>query len=97
MHHIIRKGYETMKKWELYVIPNSREAYLNLRARVTVPGTKTEGKKEKRLILNFIDSLQFMSASLSDLIKNCPNLSLTSTLPGSMSVKMEKVYFHIII
>ena len=61
---------------------------------VPVHTIEKKGKKEKRLLLNFIDSLQFMSASLCDLVKNCPNLPLTiSTLPGSTEVKNGKGVF----
>ena len=93
-HHIIRVGTETMKEWELKVIPNTRESYLNMRARVPVPGSK-EGKmkKERRLILNFIDSLQFLSASLASLVNNCPSLPLTMTLTGSIEIKSGKGVF----
>ena len=93
-HHIICIGAEKMTKWELAVIPTTKETYLNMRARVPIPGSKVGTmKKERRLVLNFIDSLQFLSASLSSLAQNCPVLSLTSTLPGSTEVKSGKGIF----
>ena len=56
MHHIISCGSETKEKCRLNVIPNSKEAYLNLRAKVPVPGNKkVDGKEDKKLTLNFID------------------------------------------
>ena len=93
-HHVVRVGAVSMKAWELHVIPNTKESYLNMRARVPIPGSKQGSmKKEKRLVLNFIDSLQFLSASLASLVKNCPTLPLTMALPGSADVKSGKGVF----
>ena len=93
-HHIVRVGSEAMKKWELGIIPTTREAYLNMRARVIISNTK-EGnmKKDKRLVLNFIDSFQFLSSSLAALVSSCTTLPLTMNLPGSSEIKCGKGVF----
>ena len=83
-----------MTQWELNIIPTTKEAYLNMRARVPIPGSKeSKMKKEKKIILNFIDSLQFLSSSLASLVAICPSLPLTTSLPGSQEIKSGKGVF----
>lgn len=92
-HFLIKYGSKTMKekKWELNIIPSTREQYLNIRARVKVPGTaRKEGLKDASVQLNFIDSLQFLSSSLASLAANCPDLRYTNNLPVSDEIKKGK-------
>jgi hypothetical protein len=88
----VREGVSTRPHWELQVIATTSESYLNLRAKW---GNKEEGRRG----VNFIDSLQFLHASLANLVKQCPNLPLTDSLPWSTSVTKAKgifpySYFH---
>ena len=84
-HHIIKEGVGYFPEWQLSVIPTTKEGYLSIKC--------SFGNKDARTHLQFIDSLQFLSASLATLVSNCPSLSLTSTLPGSMEIKNGKGIF----
>jgi hypothetical protein len=92
MHHLIKSGAPLMKskKWEVNIIPSTRETYLNMRVNIPIPGTGREGKKDKTVHLNFIDSLQFLSSSLANLASICPNLYYTNQLPVSDVIKKGK-------
>ena len=79
-HHIVKEGVGYFPSWNLSVIPITKEGYLSL---------KCSFGKDKGT-LQFIDSLQFLSASLATLVRNCPSLPLTSSLPGSSQVKSGK-------
>jgi hypothetical protein len=84
-HHIVREGIISRPHWELDVIATSSESYLNLRV--------AWGENEKRKKISFIDSLQFLHASLANLVKQCPNMSYTDTLPWPASVTQGKGVF----
>jgi hypothetical protein len=84
-HHIVREGVSTRPHWELGVIATSSESYLTLRA--------SWGETQERRQINFIDSLQFLQASLATLVKQCPSLPLSDTLPWPASVTHGKGVF----
>lgn len=84
-HHIIKEGVGHFPSWHLSVIPTTKEGYLSLRC--------SFGEEKRKTHLQFIDSLQFLSSSLASLVKNCPLLSLTSSLPGSDEIKKGKGIF----
>jgi len=84
-HHIVREGVSTRPHWQLDVIATTCESYLNLRV--------AWGAKESRRRVNFIDSLQFLHASLAALVKQCPSLPLTDSLPWPSSVTHGKGVF----
>lgn len=77
-HQIIKHGLDKFKHWELDVIPQTKEKYMTLRARIPVDTTR-EGK---RLYFNvvFLDSYQFMSSSLATLVNNLDDLPFTNVL-----------------
>lgn len=82
-HHIIKEG--DFSGLDLSVIPTSKEGYLSLRCTMKNGG--------EQIVIQFVDSLQFLSASLASLASNCPSLPLTSSLPGSAQVKSGKGIF----
>ena len=84
-HHIIKEGVGYFPEWRLSVIPTTKEGYLSIKC--------SFGNKQAQTHLQFIDSLQFLSASLASLVKNCPHLPLTSMLLGSMDIKKGKGVF----
>ena len=84
-HHIVREGVVARKHWNLTVIPTTSETYLTLCA--------SWGEKEKRRKISFIDSLQFLPASLASLVERCPSLPLTDTLPWPSSITHTKGIF----
>ena len=77
-HQIIKHGLGKFKHWELEVIPQSKEKFMSLRAKVPVDKTK-EGKNVYFTIV-FIDSFQFMSASLANLVNNLDSLPYADVL-----------------
>jgi hypothetical protein len=84
-HHIVREGVSTRPHWKLSVIATTSESYLNLRG--------SWGEKEERCTINFIDSLQFLHASLATLVEQCPSLPLTDSLPWPTSITHGKGVF----
>jgi hypothetical protein len=84
-HHIVREGVRTRPHWELDVIATTSESYLNLRA--------SWGGKQERRQINFIDSLQFLQASLAKLVSMCRSLPLTDSLPWPAAISHAKGVF----
>ena len=77
-HQIIKHGIGKFKHWQLSVIPQTKEKYMSLTARIPVDKTK-EGKT---IYFNvaFLDSYQFMSSSLANLVNNLDSLPFTEVL-----------------
>ena len=77
-HQIIKHGLGKFKHWQLTVIPQTKEKYMNLTARIPVDQTR-EGKLVYFNVV-FLDSFQFMSSSLANLTKNVDSLPLVDVL-----------------
>ena len=73
LHTICRSGLGQMKHWQLKVISQTTEKYLGMAARFLLERyTNPKTKQEKTVYMNlrFLDSFQFMSASLDSLVRN---------------------------
>jgi hypothetical protein len=81
-HHIIKEGVSTRPGWELGVIATTSESYLCLRA--------CWGSWRNKNKIAFIDSLQFLKLSFASLVKLCPALPLTESLPWPSSITKGK-------
>ena len=77
-HQIIKHGLGKFKHWELRIIPQTKEKYMSLTARIPVDKTK-EGKKVYFNVV-FLDSFQFMSSSLANLVTNLDSLPFAEVL-----------------
>ena len=77
-HQIIKHGIGKFKHWQLNVIPQTKEKYMTLIARIPVDQTK-EGKLIYFNIV-FLDSYQFMSSSLANLTNNLDSFPFTEML-----------------
>ena len=77
-HQIIKHGIGKFKHWQLNVIPQTKEKYMSLTARIPVDKTK-EGKTVYFNVV-FLDSFQFMSSSLANLVNNLDSLPFTEVL-----------------
>ena len=77
-HQIIKHGIDKFKHWELDTIPQTKEKYMQLRARIPVDQTR-EGKTVYFNVV-FLDSYQFMSSSLASLANDLENLPFTQLL-----------------
>ena len=77
-HQIIKHGLGKFKHWELNIIPQTKEKYMNLTARIPVDRTR-EGKIVYFNVI-FLDSYQFMSSSLAQLVNNLESLPFTDVL-----------------
>ena len=77
-HQLIKHGLGKFKHWILEVIPQTKEKYMQLRARIPVETTK-EGKTIYFNVV-FLDSFQFMSSSLANLVNNLDSLPFTDVL-----------------
>jgi hypothetical protein len=77
MHHILKYGdLKLFNTWKLKCIPQNYEKFMSLM--ITTPLVN----------LRFIDSLQFLNGSLSNLIKNLQSLPLThSTFSNNINTK----------
>jgi hypothetical protein len=85
-HHIVREGVTTRPHWRLEVIATTSESYLTMKA--------SWGEKgEQRRKIRFIDSLQFLPSSLANLVKQCPIMPLTESLPWPSSITKGKGVF----
>jgi hypothetical protein len=77
-HQIIKHGIGKFKHWQLSTIPQTKEKFMNLTARIPVDQTR-----EGRIIyfnVVFLDSYQFMSSSLASLVQNLDSLPFTELL-----------------
>ena len=77
-HQIIKHGLGKFKHWQLSVIPQTKEKYMSLTARIPVDQTK-EGRTIYFTVI-FLDSFQFMNSSLASLVSNLDSLPLTEVL-----------------
>ncbi len=77
-HQIIKHGLGKFKHWQLNVIPQTKEKFMTLTARIPVETTK-QGKLVYFNVV-FLDSYQFMSSSLASLVNNLDNLPFTDVL-----------------
>ena len=77
-HQIIRYGIGKFRHWQLNVIPQTREKYMSLTARIPVDQTH-DGKLVYFNVI-FRDSYQFMSSSLASLANNLDSLPFTKML-----------------
>ena len=77
-HQIIKHGLGKFKHWDLNIIPQTKEKYMNMTARIPVDMTK-EGKTIYFNVV-FLDSFQFMSSSLASLVNNLESLPFTEVL-----------------
>ena len=81
MHHLLKYAFCDFPKWDFSAIPISTEKFLTITA-------FTEGKMK----LMFIDSYQFLSASLSNLTKSLDAFPLTSTVFQTNIVKGKGIF-----
>ena len=77
-HLIIKHGIGKFKHWKLSVIAQSTEKFMTIRAKVPVGESKTG--KTIFFDIVFLDSFQFMSSSLSSLVKNLQSLPIAEKL-----------------
>jgi ssDNA-binding Zn-finger/Zn-ribbon topoisomerase 1 len=77
-HMIIKGGLGQMKEWKLDVIAQTREKFMAMTAKV--PVDKTKENKTVYFDIKFLDSYQFMTASLASLVQNLKSLPLTQNL-----------------
>ena len=77
-HQIIKHGLGKFKHWQLRIISQTKEKYMNLTARIPVGETR-EGKTIYFNVV-FLDSYQFMSSSLAQLVNNLESLPFTDVL-----------------
>ena len=77
-HQLIKHGLGKLKHWQLSVIPQTKEKYMTITARIPVDKTK-EGKPVY-FNVSFLDSFQFMSSSLASLVNNLESLPFTAVL-----------------
>ena len=75
---LLKHGIELMKHWKLTVVSQTSEKFMTLRADVPVSTNKDGSMKYFKVV--FIDSFQFMSSSLSNLIKNLNTTPITDRL-----------------
>ena len=83
MHHILKHAINKFTHWALDCIPQSSEKFLSLQANIKDAAS-----------LRFLDSLQFLNASLANLVKSMESLPLTadiSNIPDDM--KTAKAVF----
>jgi len=77
-HQIIKYGLGKFKHWQISIIPQTKEKYMTLTARIPVDVTK-EGKTVYFNVV-FLDSYQFMASSLYKLTKNLDSFPFTDVL-----------------
>ena len=77
-HQIIKHGIGKFKHWQLSVIPQTKEKYMTLTARIPVDQTQ-EGKLVYFNVV-FRDSYQFMPSSLANLTNNLDAFPYTEML-----------------
>ncbi|MEL7306377.1 MAG: endonuclease domain-containing protein [Pseudomonadota bacterium] len=77
-HIIIKHGLSKFKHWKLDVIPQTKEKYMTLSAKIPVDKTK-EGKIVYFNVV-FLDSFQFMPSSLANLVKNLDELPFSEKM-----------------
>ena len=77
-HQIIKHGLGKFKHWQLSIVPQTKEKYMTLTARIPVDVTN-EGKTVYFTVA-FRDSFQFMSSSLAKLTNNLDSLPFTEVL-----------------
>ena len=77
-HQIIKHGLGKFKHWQLSIIPQTKEKYMTVTARIPVDQTR-EGKTVYFNVV-FLDSFQFMSSSLANLTNNLDSLPFTEVL-----------------
>ena len=82
-HQIIKHGIDKFKHWDLDTIPQTKEKFMTLRARIPVETTR-EGKLIYFNVV-FLDSYQFMSSSLAKLVSNLDSLPFTEVLQREYS------------
>ena len=89
-HLIIKHGIDKFKDWQLSVIPQTSEKFMNIHAKVPVGKTKTG----KTIFFNlmFLDSFQFMSSSLASLAQNLESLPITEKMKENFpSINTETI------
>ena len=77
-HQIIKHGLDKFKHWKLRIVPQTKEKYMQLTAKIPVDMTK-QGKTVYFSVV-FLDSYQFMSSSLAKLVNNLDSLPFTEVL-----------------
>ena len=77
-HQIIKHGLGKFKHWDLNIIPQTKEKFMTLTARIPVEMSK-EGKQIYFNVV-FLDSYQFVSSSLANLVNNLDSLPFTEVL-----------------
>ena len=77
-HQLLKHGIDKFKHWQLDIIPQTKEKYMTLKARIPVETTR-QGKLVYFNVV-FLDSYQFMSSSLASLVNNLDNLPFTEVL-----------------
>jgi len=77
-HQLIKHGIGKFKHWKLNVIPQTKEKFMSLTAKIPV-GTTKDGRPVHFSVI-FLDSYQFMSSSLASLVNNLDSLPFTEVL-----------------
>ena len=77
-HQIIKHGIDKFPHWQISIVPQTKEKYMTLRARI--PVDQTRDGKPIYCSLVFLDSFQFMASSLATLASNLDNLPFTDVL-----------------
>ena len=81
LHHILKYGISSFKKWNLNPIPTTSEKFLSLIVNIN-----------KNVTLRFIDSYQFLSESLSTLANLLPVKPLTSSIFDNTIINGKAVF-----
>ncbi|PAA74963.1 hypothetical protein BOX15_Mlig020163g11 [Macrostomum lignano] len=86
LHLMMSSALGLMEGWKISVIPLNPEQFLSMKIEFKIGEYESEGKiKPLNFTIQFIDSNQFLNASLSQLIKNLPEAEcrITSRLRSS--------------
>ena len=93
MHSLCIMGFSKMPEWELDPIATTAEKYVTLTARVVVG--KKENGENILFCVRFIDSYQFLTASLDNLAKSISNeqkLHTLALLKSHHSLQKETIF-----
>ena len=79
MHHLLKYGFSSFPEWDFSAIPITTEKFLT----VTAFTNKAEDVKRRKLV--FIDSYQFLIASLADLAQKLDTFPIaTAEFPANI-------------
>ena len=84
LHHILKHALSKFSSWELNVIQQTTEKFLTMQANIRC--------SSKTVSIRFIDSLQFLPASLKTLASNLDSFPLTETAFPSDVIKGKGIF-----